>query len=418
MGCHQASVLQGKHSLHAPTTTNPKLTHDPQTVIGLFFSLAISSVAARAAARFYLRRRLTLDDYLLFAAAVCLTGSTAVAYSMADDVYFWMAIRHDSSLAYRVDPAELFPSLDTGLARITSSAVLAWAAIYLVKASFLAFFKQLIWQVNRIQTYYWVVVVITFLSWIFAAVTPFVECHTYGVEGLAACSDSSRVVYYTAFGSVQATLDGLTDLMIVSIPVMLLSRTRMRLSQKLILGTFMSLSLVMVCFTIIRVQKINEGTYGVDLPWGFFWQQMECNIAVLMGGLTVFRTLLTQESKRRAEARERAKAARPRTNIWSLRRRFRNSDLESQEAARGEDQTRRRSTLVDLYDFLDFKPRRGGGSAGAESRGGSGRSETKEESQSEELTDEKPPVEGEEGELSKTGGGEGQLPKTEGVRGT
>lgn len=78
---------------------------------------------------------------------------------------------------------------------------------------------------------------------------------------------------------------------------MVLHTARIRTSQKAGLGVFLCLSLVMVVFSITRVSKIS-GASGVDVPWLFFWQFMEASIAVLMGSLTVFRTLLIAESNK------------------------------------------------------------------------------------------------------------------------
>lgn len=68
--------------------------------------------------------------------------------------------------------------------------------------------------------------------------------------------------------------------------------------QKAALGVFLCLSLVMVAFSITRVSHIR-GASGVDVPWVFFWQFAEASVAVLMGSLTVFRTLLVAERERR-----------------------------------------------------------------------------------------------------------------------
>ncbi|CAN8105085.1 unnamed protein product [Discula destructiva] len=91
-------------------------------------------------------------------------------------------------------------------------------------------------------------------------------------------------------------LDALTDILIVSIPIIVLHRARMRTSQKLSLGIFMSLSLVMVCLAIIRASKIH-GANSIDVVWEFYWQYMEAAVAVIMGSLTVIRNLHVHNSK-------------------------------------------------------------------------------------------------------------------------
>jgi hypothetical protein len=68
--------------------------------------------------------------------------------------------------------------------------------------------------------------------------------------------------------------------------------------QKAALGVFLCLSLVMVAFSITRVSHIR-GASGVDVPWVFFWQFAEASVAVLMGSLTAFRTLLVAEREKR-----------------------------------------------------------------------------------------------------------------------
>ncbi|KAK8116330.1 Integral membrane protein [Apiospora sp. TS-2023a] len=90
-------------------------------------------------------------------------------------------------------------------------------------------------------------------------------------------------------------LDALSDVLIASIPIIVLHRAKIRTRQKISLGVFLCLNLVMVCLAITRASKIN-GAAGVDVPWEFFWQFMEASVAVLMGSLTVFRTLLTSKT--------------------------------------------------------------------------------------------------------------------------
>lgn len=53
---------------------------------------------------------------------------------------------------------------------------LTWTTIFAVKISFLIFFKKLINRVTKILTYYWIVSIITLLSWLFNVLEPFVMC--------------------------------------------------------------------------------------------------------------------------------------------------------------------------------------------------------------------------------------------------
>lgn len=82
----------------------------------------------------------------------------------------------------------------------------------------------------------------------------------------------------------------------MSIPVLVLYRVRMRTSQKVSLGIFLCLSLVMACLAVIRASKIHGAT-SIDVVWEFYWQYVETVVAVIMGSLTVIRNLLVHQTK-------------------------------------------------------------------------------------------------------------------------
>ncbi|KAK3897936.1 hypothetical protein C8A05DRAFT_47610 [Staphylotrichum tortipilum] len=262
---------------------------------GIFFTLALLSVLARAAIRWRTRRALALDDYLLFGAALFLSGATGLMYNICDNLYLSTAIRLDQSIVFRLGSERLTDLVNSAVQENHSFLIVAWTATFLVKFSFLAFFRQLIWNVAGMRRYYWVVVGVTGMAWVFLVVEPFILCSEFGFASLH-CFDESKNLLYVAMTGLVTGLDALTDIMIVSIPIMILHTARMRPSQKAALGVFLCLSLVMVIFSITRVSKIS-GASGVDVPWVFFWQFAEASIAVLMGSLTVFRTLLIAERK-------------------------------------------------------------------------------------------------------------------------
>jgi hypothetical protein len=75
----------------------------------------------------------------------------------------------------------------------------------------------------------------------------------------------------------------------------------MRLRQKVAVGSFLFLSLVMIAMALVRVSKM-PGVVAIDTPYEIFWQYMEASIAILMASLTAFRTHV-RASKRNEEAR-------------------------------------------------------------------------------------------------------------------
>ena len=153
-----------------------------QATVGVFFGLSIISILARAGIRLRTRRALSLDDYLLFAGAAVLAGATALMYTILDNLYLATAIQLDPSIVFRVDSDRLTHLLMNATQQNHAFLILAWTATFLVKFSFLAFFRQLIWNVVGIRRYYWVVVGATVVSWLFLISEPFILCSDFGLE--------------------------------------------------------------------------------------------------------------------------------------------------------------------------------------------------------------------------------------------
>jgi hypothetical protein len=75
----------------------------------------------------------------------------------------------------------------------------------------------------------------------------------------------------------------------------------------------------MAIMAIIRVSGIT-GVAGVDIPWTFFWQFTEASVAVLMGSLTAFRTLLVGHVGRNSEPKRSWPYSRYRIYKWGGRK--------------------------------------------------------------------------------------------------
>ncbi|KAK7937724.1 uncharacterized protein PG986_014592 [Apiospora aurea] len=236
-----------------------------RAVVGASFGLSILSVFARVWIRFRTRRKLSADDYFLFFAAACLIVSTVLLYRLCDQLYLATAVQKDKTIVLELNLAELNDLIQNGMKDYSTFLILAWTTTFFVKFSFLAFFRELVHRVASIQYYYWSVVGLTVVSWMFLVAEPFILCPYFGAASFA------------------------------SIAIIVLHRAKIRTKQKVSLGVFLCLNLFMVALAVTRASKIN-GAAGVDVPWEFFWQFMEASVAVLMGSLTVFRTLLSSKT--------------------------------------------------------------------------------------------------------------------------
>lgn len=76
-------------------------------------------------------------------------------------------------------------------------------------------------------------------------------------------------------------------LSVVSIPIIILGRTQLRISQKISLGIFLCLSAAMIAIAGARFSVLHNN----NLVWTYLWQYIEACVACIMASLQTFRTL-------------------------------------------------------------------------------------------------------------------------------
>lgn len=74
---------------------------------------------------------------------------------------------------------------------------------------------------------------------------------------------------------------------IVSIPIIILGRTQLRMSQKISLEVFLCLSAAMIAIAGVRFSVLHNS----NLVWTYLWQYIEACVACIMASLQTFRTL-------------------------------------------------------------------------------------------------------------------------------
>ena len=100
--------------------------------------------------------------------------------------------------------------------------------------------------------------------------------------------------------TISTANDIATDLLVISIPLYLLTKVQLELKRKLALGAVLCLSVFMIIIASIRYGLCT--IYGElhtepDSVWLFFWQSVECFVAISMVSLTAFRSLYGQTKK-------------------------------------------------------------------------------------------------------------------------
>ncbi|KAF2137097.1 uncharacterized protein K452DRAFT_279095 [Aplosporella prunicola CBS 121167] len=255
--------------------------------------------------RFFVRvkstQKLWLDDYLVMAAVLCSTASTALLYHWRGSLYLSKALLTMPDKV-AVEPKDL-PMLESQTLILDLVNAFIWTTIFSMKLSFLYLFRNLVKNNSLLLIrYFWFVVIFTVLSWGFSASEIFIHCHSFGKDSYK-CNESNPTMS-SALDSLATALDVATDLMVISIPIFVLRRAKTNITYKLAAGAFLCLSVVTIVVATIRLLSTNILEYGgLDPTWGFFWAEIEAYVSILATSATVFRF----SSLRRAQLMEEQK---------------------------------------------------------------------------------------------------------------
>ena len=311
-----------------------KLLNARQGVSGTLFSIAIIAAIARTVIRFRVQRRLLLDDFLLGLACVCLIAANILLYEVVPLVYLGDEAIFDYA-SVKLSPGVLRQA-STYQKMLYSNMTLTWAVIYSVKCCFLCLFRQLIDRLKNMIRYWRFVVGITAISFGFCICNEFISCPHFGLSsacgfslwslvkfmkltlflnsGMCRRPSSGKAFPAQLFQYLVRCLDRSNELSgirpsdqlfwhlpiptVVTIPIWLLWKVKLKPRQKLGLGVFLCLSTSMIVIAVVRIGGLRIDA-KVDIVWEVFWQQVECCIAISMVSFTAFRSFFVYDGPRR-----------------------------------------------------------------------------------------------------------------------
>ncbi|ROW01344.1 hypothetical protein VMCG_05887 [Cytospora schulzeri] len=267
-----------------------------KATIWVFFILAVLSTLARCVIRVFTRRRPGLDDFFVVLATAALAVTWGVLLKQLNSLYITEAL-NDHPTEFQITLDEL-PDLLAVSKWSKIMVAMGWLSIFAIKGAFLCFFSVLIRQLSRgINIYFWVVVVFNVGSWLTLSFIDWAICPYVG-EKTIQCEVHFNYNTSLAVNTVSPVFDIICDIMIVSIPILVLSRSLMSTWQKISYSGILCLSVVMIIMALIRLvgsvvttHKTNRGTAPI---WGTFWEMLEACLAVIMACFLTFRSVFVK----------------------------------------------------------------------------------------------------------------------------
>ena len=128
----------------------------------------------------------------------------------------------------------------------------------------------------------------------------------------------------STFPILPIKIHSLTTVLVMVLPIYMLRKLQIPRKQKIGLGIIFSLATIIIIFELLRFLEFLPATdSGSSLTMPCLWSVLETNVAIVVSCLPIYRTLLRNEKKQRAE-RARVENASdhsqqpPYTNTWNI----------------------------------------------------------------------------------------------------
>ncbi|MCJ1270048.1 hypothetical protein MMC22_009942 [Lobaria immixta] len=177
--------------------------------------------------------------------------------------------------------------------------ILTWSSIVSVKFSYLFLFKRLIDRLRPMVIYWWIAAVYNGMISAYGAAVYIAVCPDFYNYKSFQCAFGKGVQKSIALSVSQMVLDIVGDILILYIPFRLIWKISIRWSQKIVLLSCLSLTILTILCTIIRISGIHTGRQvkSIDSVWETYWQFIAANIALTMTAATAFRTFFVSRVK-------------------------------------------------------------------------------------------------------------------------
>ncbi|PSK42053.1 hypothetical protein B9Z65_3967 [Elsinoe australis] len=252
------------------------------TSIGLLVVTSIV-VGIRTSLTIYQHKSIRWDDGWLFAGYFFFVAMTILYLAKASVIFSFWGVIDGTKPVYSTMMQD-----DVTMRKVSLAAnILFYSALWSVKFSLLAFYKQLM---ARLQTYvraWWVVTTLTSIFYIVAIILSVTGCsRPQDLMSSGGCQRPRDFQGVAASLWYSYAVDVVTDISIMLLPLGLIRKAQMPMKQKLSIG--LVICLVAVCITVatIRVVEVGRTITKYTQPsatWLALWGVIETALAVIIG---------------------------------------------------------------------------------------------------------------------------------------
>ncbi|KAI1654487.1 hypothetical protein F4813DRAFT_371097 [Daldinia decipiens] len=269
----------------------------------ILFALCNIAFATRAYIRYVCFRRLLLEDYVML---------LALAMHNAEAVLIQLYVRYayDIEALEKGDFTKFGPDLNKGFVAVGACVNITIVGVLLVKLNFLLFFRRLGANIQRFTIIWWAVTLFTVAAAVAQIGMQLFGCFFGGLNYIFSeqCTDAAAMQRIFLNAIFSATVDAISDFLIVGFPVAVLWGSRISIKKKLVLTFVFGLVFLTIAITIVR-GSIFHGVYSSTSEEGrmqsatftWFWFYCEYSVAFIIACIVSFRTLFVQRENKNNE---------------------------------------------------------------------------------------------------------------------
>ncbi|CAI7567797.1 unnamed protein product [Penicillium bialowiezense] len=244
--------------------------------------------------------RLLIDDFLVISAWIIILTAAIIWQVKGKILYELYAI----SAGEKPFTLDFLPRYNVFMRYNAPFQILFYTGLWCIKFSFMAFFYRLCSKVKTFRIWWFVVCFCTASVYIASIGDIEYKCSFGGIEYIITrCPQLDHIHYENRAFWANATGDIVTDLMILSIPFLVLWNTRISRRKKLVLLSMFSATVVIMISAVIRVAVGMNYDRQINIDWLCFWSFIEVDIAIIVSCVPSLRQLFITTQNQNSSAK-------------------------------------------------------------------------------------------------------------------
>ncbi|KAG0645203.1 hypothetical protein D0Z07_8938 [Hyphodiscus hymeniophilus] len=252
-------------------------------------TLAISFVIVRSIARWYKGKSFATEDYFCWFGLTCFVTMCSLYLTILDPLY------NSQAVAAGVIPAppNLLDEIRFLMGRFYAIQLLFWLTLWSVKFSLLWIFRRLVIGLPLYNRIWLGIVVFTALTLAGCEVSQLLTCDggmkAYFTPGACQGPGDARRQAGSLYYSL--TVDVLTDLLIMVIPIRLLWNLQITFVEKISVGVAFIFGFITIVCAIIRAVSLKSAAGQekvIPITWLILWASIEGLAAIIVNCLPTF----------------------------------------------------------------------------------------------------------------------------------